>query len=111
MMEIASINRDLETLQWRGREPACRMHPPLVLHRNPHCRQEIIALQDCHRDHSLSKFWGACNDAKTKLDACFRKQKDFKRKVNLAKARAEKERLQRKREEHKERQHREHQDR
>ncbi len=73
------------------------MHPPLVLHRNPMCREEILALQVCHKDHQLAKFWGACNDAKATLDACFRKQKDFKRKVNLAKARAEKERLERRR--------------
>ncbi|UPQ96729.1 phosphatidylinositol N-acetylglucosaminyltransferase [Chloropicon primus] len=70
-----------------------RMHPPLVLHRNPQCRDQILALQDCHREHPISKFWGSCNDVKFTLDACFRKQKDFKRKVNFAKAKAEKERF------------------
>ena len=83
----------------RGSRPidSIEMHPPLVLHRNPQCREQILALQRCHKEHSLSKFWGACNDVKIKLDACFRKQKEYKSKVNLTKARAERERLEERR--------------
>ena len=73
------------------------MHPPLVLHRNPHCRSQILALQECHAENRFAKFVGACNVVKAELDACFRKQKEFKRTVNLAKARAERERMQRRR--------------
>lgn len=35
------------------------------------------------------KFFGSCNDAKAALDACFRAEKDHKRKQNLEKARAD----------------------
>ena len=73
------------------------MHPPLVLHRNPLCREQILALTDCHENNRWAKFWGECNEVKQKLDACFRKQKEYKRKVNLAKSRAERERLEQRR--------------
>lgn len=69
------------------------MHPPLALYKHPLCRDEILSLQECHKTNPLNKFFGVCNDYKTKLDACFRKEKDFKRRVNMAKAKATKERL------------------
>lgn len=34
--------------------------------------QVVEALQLCHEENPWSKFWGACNDAKTDLDRCFR---------------------------------------
>ena len=73
------------------------MHPPLTLHRNPLCREQILALKLCHKSNRFSKYWGECNDVKAALDACFRKQKDYKRKINLAKAKEERKRLERRR--------------
>ena len=37
----------------------------------------------CHEEHKLGKFWGACNDVKVELDACFRIEKEKKRDNNL----------------------------
>jgi len=36
---------------------------------------------------NVAKYFGACNDFKTALDACFRLEKEEKRKLNLQKAR------------------------
>ena len=36
----------------------------------------------CHKEHSLSKFWGACNVAKSELDECFREEKRMRRRQN-----------------------------
>ena len=41
--------------------------------------QLIEALQECHRDHPIAKFWGHCNDQKIALDACFREEKKLNR--------------------------------
>lgn len=49
------------------------MHPPLD-RPHPECQLEIIDYRDCHATASKLKFW-ACNDAKAKLDRCFREEK------------------------------------
>ena len=41
--------------------------------------QLIEALQECHREHPVAKFWGHCNDQKIALDACFREEKKINR--------------------------------
>ena len=72
---------------------------PAVLHR-PDClcssapaplslcvsASEIIGLQTCHRVHSISKFWGACNESRALLDVCLRVDKDVRRKANMDKS-------------------------
>ena len=50
------------------------------------------------QENPLRKFVGVCNEAKRSLDACFRREKEFKRKVNFAKAEEERKRLQKRRE-------------
>ena len=70
------------------------MHPPLVVDRHPQCEGVILELRACHAAHPAGKFWGACNDAKARLDACFRAEKRWKQRQGLAKAKAERERLQ-----------------
>lgn len=70
------------------------MHPPLVVDRHPQCEGVILELRACHAAHPAGKFWGACNDAKAQLDACFRAEKRGKQRQGLAKAKAERERLQ-----------------
>jgi COX assembly mitochondrial protein 2 len=49
------------------------MHPPLD-RPHPDCQDEIDALRHCHGTNSKVKFW-ACNEIKTKLDTCFRLEK------------------------------------
>ena len=49
------------------------MHPPLD-RPHPDCQDEIEALRHCHDTNSKLKFW-ACNEIKTKLDICFRLEK------------------------------------
>jgi COX assembly mitochondrial protein 2 len=61
------------------------MHPPLDRD-HPQCQDVIMALHACHEEHSYSKFWGACNDAKAALDQCFRAEKQLKRRKNFLKA-------------------------
>lgn len=69
------------------------MHPPLTLDNHPLCRDAVIALKRCHRDNPWARTWGACNEQKDALDACLRKQKLYKFRLNNAKAQASKERL------------------
>lgn len=46
------------------------MHPPLAKHLHPMCGPVIDELHECHADHPVKKFIGACNDAAKRLDAC-----------------------------------------
>jgi COX assembly mitochondrial protein 2 len=48
------------------------MHPPLD-RPHPDCQPEIAQLHECHL--SWHKFFGACNDIKTALDQCLRREK------------------------------------
>lgn len=45
--------------------------------------QQILALQLCHRDHKLAKFWGVCNQPKWDLDRCLREEKSINRFATL----------------------------
>ena len=57
------------------------MHPPLF---KPHplCKQEVEDLVRCHAERPYLKFVGACNDAKSALDMCFREEKKLRQKLN-----------------------------
>jgi hypothetical protein len=69
------------------------MHPLLTLHNNPHCVEQIQALQRCHEEGGyLARLTGGCNEQKRLLDACFKAQKKETRKAHLEKARADRER-------------------
>jgi hypothetical protein len=46
------------------------MHPNLALHKHPLCKEVIEALNRCHSEHYIAKFWGACNREKADLDVC-----------------------------------------
>lgn len=62
------------------------MHPPL--HRDhPRCSDIVQLLINCHEEHKLGKFVGACNDVKAEMDWCFRAEKEEKRSANMVKAR------------------------
>jgi COX assembly protein 2 len=50
------------------------MHPPLD-RPHPRCQEEINGLRECHKTGNKLKFW-ACNDVKTKLDQCFKVEKE-----------------------------------
>ena len=63
------------------------MHPPLY-RPHPKCAALVDALVACHDNNVYGKFWGACNDQKAAMDACFKAEKDEKRRENLRKARA-----------------------
>ncbi|KAL6771441.1 CMC2 [Auxenochlorella protothecoides x Auxenochlorella symbiontica] len=69
------------------------MHPPLYKNKHPSCIEVIDALNRCHKERSIAKFWGVCTDQKLALDACFRQEKKDNRARNFEKARAERERL------------------
>lgn len=42
-------------------------------------QQYIEALVRCHSEHSISKWWGACNDAKFDLTRCLQQEKTILR--------------------------------
>ena len=69
------------------------MHPPLAPAKHPLCLDVIEALQACHACNPLKKLLGVCNQQKWDLDACFRAEKQVKRKANFEKAARERERL------------------
>lgn len=57
------------------------MHPPLD-RPHPRCQEEINGLRECHTTNSKLQFW-ACNDVKTTLDQCLKKEKEeMLRKMN-----------------------------
>eukprot|EP00980_Cylindrotheca_fusiformis_P015294 scaffold4258_cov155-Cylindrotheca_fusiformis.AAC.3 len=49
------------------------MHPPLD-RPHPDCQEVVDDLRNCHATNSKLKFW-ACNDAKSRLDQCFKEEK------------------------------------
>lgn len=49
------------------------MHPPLD-RPHPDCGDEIEQLKTCHAS-GLTKFFGGCNDLKTRLDKCLKQEK------------------------------------
>jgi hypothetical protein len=42
-------------------------------------QQYIEALVRCHSEHSIAKWWGACNDAKFDLTRCLTEEKKILR--------------------------------
>jgi len=46
------------------------------------CQDAILALSTCHEGHPLTKFFGACNDAKAALDACLADEYLIRREMN-----------------------------
>lgn len=62
------------------------MHPLLTVKEHPHCAEAILALQQCHAEHPWQKFVGVCNEAKRKLDSCFREEKRIKSALNRERA-------------------------
>ncbi|KAL6064357.1 COX assembly mitochondrial protein [Balamuthia mandrillaris] len=45
------------------------MHPPLKTGHEK-CRQQIDALERCHKENPLAKFVGVCNSVRVALDKC-----------------------------------------
>lgn len=70
------------------------MHPPLDKP-HPYCKEAIAVFKRCHEENKLSKWWGACNDAKAALDMCLRKQKGILQRQNLERSKRERERMER----------------
>ena len=50
------------------------------------CQHVIDALLECHESKPYGKFIGACNDQKAALDACFRAEKEERRRKNFEKS-------------------------
>lgn len=69
------------------------MHPHLGLHAHPRCQKQILALQDCHRTHSVLKFLGKCNEVRRQLDACLYEEYVEARTANMNKRNEERDRM------------------
>jgi COX assembly protein 2 len=59
------------------------MHPPLALHLHPMCEIVIKKLEECHKEHSLTKFLGKCNQARLELDSCLTEEVTIKHICNM----------------------------
>jgi COX assembly protein 2 len=57
------------------------MHPPL-LRPHPQCSELVNLLIQCHQEHPVQKFFGACNEYKNAMDSCFKSEKEKKRAAN-----------------------------
>ena len=64
------------------------------------CSHLVRELVKCHDDNPVTKFFGACNDAKYAMDSCFKAEKIKKRDANFAKAREEKVKFEERRAKH-----------
>ncbi|KAF2013165.1 UPF0287-domain-containing protein [Aaosphaeria arxii CBS 175.79] len=51
------------------------MHPHLHNDQAKHCAEVIAALEECHQRGFISRCFGACNDAKHKVNMCLRAQR------------------------------------
>lgn len=59
------------------------MHPLLDRKQNEsECKDIIAIFKSCHEKNPWKKFLGVCNDEKTKLDQCFRIEKEKSRQAN-----------------------------
>ncbi|ORY88989.1 cytochrome c oxidase biogenesis protein Cmc1-like protein [Leucosporidium creatinivorum] len=64
------------------------MHPPLAEHAHTQCSEVMKAIKDCHTINPYLKFLGVCNDQKTALNMCLRKERQGRAVGNLEKAKA-----------------------
>ncbi|KAJ9080812.1 hypothetical protein DSO57_1020937 [Entomophthora muscae] len=62
------------------------MHPPLTVHKHTDCIGEIVALNNCHIEHPVMKFFTTCNDFKAKVDQCLNGEYEKRRRDNYEKA-------------------------
>lgn len=60
------------------------MHPPLIVDKHPICGKYMTALMACHKEHTVAKWWGACNDEHWALTRCLAEEKKVIRYVWLA---------------------------
>ena len=51
------------------------MHPPLIVDKHPICGKYMTALMACHKEHTIAKWWGACNDEHWALTRCLAEEK------------------------------------
>jgi COX assembly protein 2 len=58
------------------------MHPPLFKP-HPKCEDLMKMLVQCHDENPALKFFGACNSFKAEMDACFRAEKEERRKDSV----------------------------
>ncbi|ORY19395.1 cmc1-like protein [Clohesyomyces aquaticus] len=70
------------------------MHPHLHNEANKQCADVVAALDECHARGFLWKVFGNCNDAKHKVDMCFRAQRVEVARLNREKAREKKKQIQ-----------------
>ena len=60
------------------------MHPPLALNlHTSQCQQIIRELHECHRNHPLRKFFGACNPIKLALNTCLKQERLERRRLTI----------------------------
>lgn len=73
------------------------MHSSLAPHVHPNCVEIVKAFEQCHEEHKIGKFFGACNDLKYELAKCFRSDSVDRRANNFKEAQLKKERIREKR--------------
>jgi hypothetical protein len=63
---------------WQGRTAHWDSEHQSILNLRP-VLQYMEALVQCHKEHSIAKWWGACNDAKFALTKCLAEEKKVMR--------------------------------
>ena len=69
------------------------MHPNLALHAHPMCKDQIRALEDCHKSHPYMKFLGKCNQVRRQLDVCLGEEFEVVRGNNMAQRNAKRQHM------------------
>ncbi|KAI9293759.1 UPF0287-domain-containing protein [Neoconidiobolus thromboides FSU 785] len=68
------------------------MHPTLTPHKHTECISQIMALNNCHLNHPIKKYFGECNDLKIELNKCLALEFEGIRSANAKKAKDAKKR-------------------
>lgn len=58
--------------------------PPPLPFPYPTRAQAVEAYVACHADHPVAKFFNACGDMESSMNACFKEEKELRRAINRA---------------------------
>ncbi|XP_071490854.1 COX assembly mitochondrial protein 2 homolog [Diadema antillarum] len=70
------------------------MHPDLSPHlHTEECNAIIRQLLNCHKEHPVKKFIGACDEYNTAMNKCFKKEYHIRLQANKEKTEARRKRM------------------
>lgn len=66
------------------------MHSSLAPHLHSKCTELIEAFENCHKEHTIGKFFGKCNKLKFQMGRCFEEETKERRRKNREQGQAQK---------------------